>query len=93
MNSFNRARNALVRIVVCFIFALLFALMPFIGVNRLFDRLFGGEIGTYLMWGLAAILLLVSAFSTVSVVGHYLDGCGDVLDTLNDIKENMESRC
>ena len=88
MNSFNRARNALVRIVVCFIFALLFALMPFIGVNRLF----GGEIGTYLMWGLAAILLLVSAFSTVSVVGHYLDGCGDVLDTLNDIKENMESR-
>lgn len=87
MDSFRRAHNTLTRIVVCFLFACFFAVLPFMGINALF----GGEYGTYLSWGIAAVLLLISIFSTISVVGHYLDGCQQSLDMLVQIGDQLES--
>lgn len=68
-------------------FACLFAVLPFMGINALF----GGELGTYFCWGTAAVLLLISIFSTISVVGYYLDGCQASLDTLDRISKQLDS--
>lgn len=87
MDSFRRAHGALTRIVVCFLFACIIAVLPFMGINALF----GGELGTYFCWGTAAVLLLVSIFSTISVVGHYLDGCQQSLNMLVQIGDQLES--
>ena len=87
MDSFRHAHGALTRIVVCFLFACIFAVLPFVGISRMFGR----EYGTYLCWGLAAVLMLISIFSTISVIGHYLDGCQESLNMLCQISDQLES--
>ena len=89
MDSFRRAGTAVKRIVICFILALVCVALVFIVP---FQNLLGRpENATYVLFGLAGVLLLVSIFSTISVLLWYLEGCQESLDKLAKIEEHLRA--